>query len=365
MILSRTSGVLAVTATALLLSTVPATAGAGTWTTMPATVSSGVLTAVDARTDSDAWAIGTAGILRWTGTTWTAVSTAGLPAVRMNGVSASGANDAWIVGSVGAGGYSNRRGTALHWDGTAWSVLAPTLSTRSDLLGVAALSATNAWAVGKIGVLSLVEHWDGTTWTQASVPEPSVGYSNGLVSVSARAANDIWAVGTYVDPVSGNETYSVHFDGAAWSVVPMPKAPETTSFPTYTLTSVTALSSTDAWAVGQVSAGAPTDVLIEHWNGTAWSVVTSPTPGLYPVVRSVAARSANDVWAVGDIATSDSTPQYRTFTLHWNGASWSRVASPPTNAYSELYGVAAKPGTTHIWAVGNDDTGAPFIIERH
>jgi hypothetical protein len=365
MILSRTGGVLGVAAAALLLSTVPAVAGAGTWTAMPAGAPSGVLTAVDARTDSDAWAIGTAGILRWNGTTWTTVTTTGLPAVRMNGVSASGANDAWIVGSVGAGGYSNRRGTALHWDGTAWSVLAPTLSTRSDLSGVAALSATNAWAVGKIGVLSLVEHWDGTAWTQATVPEPPVGYSNGLVSVSARAANDIWAVGTYVDPVSGNETYSVHFDGTAWSVVPMPKAPETTSFPTYTLTSVVALSATDAWAVGQVSAGAPTDVLTEHWNGTAWSVVASPTPGLFPVVRSVAARGANDVWAVGDIATNDSTPQYRTFTLHWNGTSWARVASPPTNAYSELYAVAAKPGTTHIWAVGNDDTGAPFIIERH
>jgi hypothetical protein len=321
-----------------------------------------VLTAVHARTDTDAWAVGTAGILRWNGTTWSTVSTTGLPAVRMNAVGASSATDAWIVGSVGAGGYSNRRGTALHWDGTTWSVLAPTLLTRSDLTGVVALSATNAWAVGKFGVGSLVEHWDGTAWTQVAIPEPADGYSNGLVSVSANAANDIWAVGTYVANAR-NETYSLHYDGVAWSVVPMPKAPQTTLFPTYTLTSVAAVSATDAWAVGQVSSGAPTDTLIEHWNGTAWSVVTSPTPGRYPVVRSVAARSATDIWAVGDIATTDSTPQYRTFTLHWNGASWSRVASPPTNAYSELYGVAA--GSGHVWAVGNDDTGAPFILERH
>jgi len=364
MILSRAGGVVGVAGAALLLSTVPAIAGAGTWTPVPAGAATGVLTAVDARTDSDAWAVGTAGIVRWNGTAWSAVSTTGLPAVRMNAVSASGAADAWIVGSVKASGYSNRLGTALHWDGTAWSVLAPTLPSRSDLRDVVALSATNAWAVGKIGVLSLVEHWDGTAWTQVAVPEPTDGYSNGLVSVSARAANDIWAVGTYVANAR-NETYSLHFDGAAWSVVPMPKAPQTTTFPTYTLTSVVALSATDAWAVGQVSSGAPTDVLIEHWNGTTWSVAAAPTPGLFPTVRSVAARAANDVWAVGDIATNDSTPQYRTFTLHWDGASWSRVASPPTNAYSELYGVTARLGTSHVWAVGNDDTGAPFIVERH
>lgn len=365
MILSRAGGVLVVAGAALLLSTIPATAGAGAWTSMPTPSATGVLTTVDARTDSDAWAVGTAGILRWNGTAWNTVSTTGLPAVRMNGVSASGANDAWIVGSVAASGYNNRIGTALHWDGTAWSVQAPTLPTRSDLRGVAALSATNVWAVGKSGTRSLVVHWDGTTWTEVAVPEPLPARSNGLVAISARTANDIWAVGIMVDTDSGNETYSLHYDGTTWSVVPMPKAPETNVFPTYTLNSVVAVSASDVWAVGEVSTGAPVNTLIEHWNGTTWTVVTSPTPGLFPRVRSVAARNATDVWAVGDIATNESTPQYRTFTLHWDGTTWARVASPPANAYSELYAVATRPGNSRVWAVGNNDAGAPFIIERH
>jgi hypothetical protein len=362
MILSRASGI---AVAALLLSTVPASAGAGAWTTMATPAASGVLLAVDARTDADAWAVGTAGIMRWDGTAWNAVSSAGLPSVRTPAVSASGANDAWIVGSVGTGTYSRRTGTAIHWDGTAWTVQAPPLPVRSELRGVAALSPTNVWAVGKIGIQLLVEHWDGTAWTQVAAPEPNPGSSSGLVSVSARAANDIWAVGTYTAPNAHNETFSVHYDGTAWALVPMPAAPQTNTFPVYNLNSVVAVAANDAWAVGEITTGAPVSTLVEHWNGAAWSVVASPTPGLFPRVRGVAARSATDVWAVGDIATDEQTPQYRTFTLRWNGSSWARVASPPGNAYAELYAVAVRPGNSHVWAVGNNDGGGAFIIERH
>ncbi|MEV4313758.1 hypothetical protein [Actinocrispum sp. NPDC049592] len=362
MILPRALGI---AGAALLLATAPAVAGAGVWTKVPAPGPvGGVLTAVYSRTDADAWAVGSAGILRWNGTAWNQVSTTGLPAVQMSAVSAAAADDAWIVGSNRVSGYSRRQGTALYWDGNAWSVRAPALPVRSDLVGVAALSTGNVWAVGKIGIQSLVEHWDGTAWTQVVIPEPNPGNISSLTGLSARAADDIWAVGTYTDTDAHNQTYSLHFDGTAWSLVPMPKAPQTSTFPVYTLTSVVAVGAADVWAVGQVSEGAPTRTLIEHWNGTAWSVVASPTPGLFPVLRSVAARGANDVWAVGDIATNDSTPQYRTFTLRWDDTRWSRVASPPAGDYSELYAVAARPGTSHIWAVGNDNTGAPFVIER-
>jgi len=362
--LARTGGIFAVAGAALLLSTVPASAGAGAWTSVPVS-GSGLLSTVYARTDTDAWAVGTAGFLRWNGTSWNVVSTTGLPAVRDPAVSASGADDAWVVGSVGTGGYSRRTGTAIHWDGTAWTVQAPVLPLRSELRGVAALSASNVWAVGKTGIESLVEHWNGNEWVQVAVPSPNVGTSNGLVAVSARSASDIWAVGTYDAPGSGNQTFSLHYDGTAWSLVPMPAAPQTPTFPHYVLNAVVALAAGDVWAVGQITEGAPSGTLVEHWNGTSWSVVASPTPGLFPTLRSVAARSATDVWAVGDIATNEQTPQYRTFTLHWDGTAWTRVASPPANAYSELYAVAARPGQSHVWAVGNNDAAGPFILERH
>ena len=58
----------------------------------------------------------------------------------------------------------------------------------------------------------------------------------------------------------------------------------------------------------------------------AWSVVPSPSPG--PSVNDlngVASVSANDVWAVGDFINASGSKQ--TLIEHWDGTSWS-VWSP-------------------------------------
>jgi len=46
------------------------------------------------------------------------------------------------------------------------------------------------------------------------------------------------------------------------------------------LNAVAAISSSDIWAVGSQTFFGQTGILIEHWNGTAWSVVTSPAPAV-------------------------------------------------------------------------------------
>lgn len=63
-----------------------------------------------------------------------------------------------------------------------------------------------------------------------------------------------------------------------------------------TLAAVTAISATDAWAA---RFGGPRDdlIVIEHWNGTAWTLV--PSPVHVGELVGLAASSASDVWAVG------------------------------------------------------------------
>src|SRR5436305_546774 len=66
------------------------------------------------------------------------------------------------------------------------------------------------------------------------------------------------------------------------------------------LSGVAALTASNAWAVGGYDTGGTglNHTLIEHWNGTAWSIV--PTPDSPPgVLNAVDAVSASDVWAVG------------------------------------------------------------------
>src|SRR5438034_9070727 len=92
---------------------------------------------------------------------------------------------------------------------------------------------------------------------------------------------------------------------------------------------VTALAENDVWAVGVSSNTECTlgSTLIEHWNGSRWSVVPSPnTSSSVNMINAVAAVSANDVWAVGTAPTSTDT----VLILHWNGTAWSVVPNPTT-----------------------------------
>jgi len=50
--------------------------------------------------------------------------------------------------------------------------------------------------------------------------------------------------------------------------------------------------------VGQFVNGSSVQTLIEQWNGTSWSVVSSPSPGL---LKGIAIVSANNIWAVGSV----------------------------------------------------------------
>jgi hypothetical protein len=68
------------------------------------------------------------------------------------------------------------------------------------------------------------------------------------------------------------------------------------------LSSVAATSATDAWAAGDYDTGTGTRTLVLHWDGSAWTQVTTPNLGGSTIddsFTSVGASSAGSVWAVG------------------------------------------------------------------
>jgi hypothetical protein len=339
----------------------------------------GDLSAVSAESATDAWAVGvyaaTSGAgetlgLHWNGTRWSRVAspnpggTSSGDESYLTGVSARSATDAWAVGDY----YRSNNfyeTLVLHWNGTRWSKVAspnPSVATggASYLTSVSARSATNAWAVGHYrsptttADLTLALHWNGTSWSHVATPNPggtSSGDESDLTSVSAQSANNAWAVGHYVNPTTqAVETLALHWNGTRWSKVASPN-PTTDS----SLSGVSADSTRDAWAVGQDYAGR-FETLALHWNGTRWSRVASPNPPLAASnsLTSVSARSATDAWAVGDYISAADAVQ--TLVMHWNGTSWSTVASPNPagTGYTNdnwLMGVTAASATA-AWAVG-------------
>jgi len=248
---------------------------------------------------------------------------------QLNAVWAIASNDVYAVGL---------EGTVLHYDGTAWSSFAT--------LGAAALSGV--WGSQELFISAEtadVFHFTGT-WQQSTLSRPMFG-------VWGAATNDVFAVGLI------GATH--HFDGSMWS---------TQSNGTATWYAVSGTSASNVYAAG---AG-----VIAHWNGSwqpttmagdvfhgvwasgqdrAIAVGTDNMHGLIATQQAtgwdrqtvdqifqlsgVWGKAADDVYAVGDDGTI----------IHFDGASWSPMASGTQNQLRGIAGTADE-----VFAVGAGGT---------
>ena len=161
---------------------------------------------------------------------------------------------------------------------TGWTVVtAPPTGQNGYLLAVSADSATDAWAVGTVNrageaVGPLIDHWNGTAWSQATGPTIASNTRTSLSAVSAASPSDAWTVGFERVGSGQPQPLAAHWNGTAWSTV----AAVNLGVSNY-LTGVADLGPGNAYAVGNSSPLA--SGLLEHWNGTSWSLVTQPNPG--------------------------------------------------------------------------------------
>jgi hypothetical protein len=251
------------------------------------------------------------------------------------GVSGVTSADVWSVGNI-----YDLYPLIEHWDGSAWSQV-PQPMRYGLLEGVAALAGDDAWAVGKVSYVGfLIEHWDGSAWSRVHVPPNP---ESELASISALSTTDIWAAGNYRADNGSIQPLYEHWDGRAWRQVPEASGTEDNGGKIYGLYGRTA---TDVWAVGYQ--GTPVfpqvDPLIEHWNGTAWSVVPAASLSDQGVnqLTAVYASAADDAWAVG--ITSDGG-----FMQHWDGSTWTLTEEVDGAQYFALSGT----GPEDVWAVGH------------
>jgi hypothetical protein len=236
--------------------------------------------------------------------------------------------------------------------------------TNSALTAVVALTPSDVWAVGDRNTVSsrgiflaapLAEHWDGTKWTVIPTPDPQ-GQCNTFSALAASASNDVWAVGkVYMNAGNcgkGSNFPAVieHWDGTSWNIVPSPSPVNKR------LTGVAAIASNDVWAVGynEPSWGS-LYTLTEHWDGSRWKVIRSPNiQSQQTYFEAVTAVATNDVWAVGAYLKSPSNVA-APFAEHWDGVAWKIVQVPDSGSgFSFLFG-ASSAGTNDVWATGATD----------
>jgi hypothetical protein len=279
----------------------------------PSSPVGGTLRAISAAAPDDVWAVGSRAknpasqrepvsplVVRWDGRNWTSVP---MPATLANvdflAVKAFSTTDVWAVGTVGV--WPTQHAAAVHWDGRTWRLWRLD-GPASRLSGIDGPSSRDLWAVGgarmnaaqMAGQMPLALHWNGRSWQPAPALVPSVDpngelYVIELAAIDARSTFGIWTLafdyagaGEWIAHGSGKLQVSYGVTrGALWDVA--------------------AVSSREAWAVGQDRFGRESRPLVAHWAGRSWKYESTALGNLTgTTLDALSVISATETWAVGD-----------------------------------------------------------------
>jgi hypothetical protein len=305
---------------------------------------------------------------RWDGTTWSIKPT---PNVALQGgvlsaVSCSDATTCTAVGHSVDGNTGILHPLAERWNGSDWTIQATNdlRGSSSALSGVSCPSATSCMAVGSFENASLVrvplaERWDGTAWSLVATPR--VPGTSELTGVACSSPTACIAVGR-----SKNKTLAERWNGTAWSVLTTPNPPNATAS---VLAGVSCTAPTACTAVGKSTNASGTTTLAERWNGSAWSIESTPNPAGARVsaLAGVSCMAATACTAVGSSTGVSGTMV--TLAERWDGSTWSLQPTPNAAraTTSVLSGVACSSGPM-CTGVGFSQTGAASehtLIERN
>ncbi|HYO48515.1 MAG TPA: PQQ-dependent sugar dehydrogenase [Chloroflexia bacterium] len=321
------------------------------WSVIPTpnTMAYLALHGVDAVSSNEVWAVGSGSVtpgtpiaMRWNGQTWSAVP---LPHVTrylgLYDIQSAGANNVW------AAGYGDQGRALFHWNGQGWDTVSS--GGNGTYASLAVISGNNIMAaghdIGRTTYRARVDRWNGTQ-LQSIFPDINAvrPLDNTLRGISALAPDDIWAVGWHADG-----TLIQHWDGTQWTIVP---SAYDTNNPNNVLHSVTAIAPDDVWSAGYIMGGPQTRTLTEHWDGAQWQPVVSPNVGSgINQLRSIDASSSLNVWAVGHYVE---TTTVRPLILRWQGTQWDVVPAPDFGEGTEARLLSVEViSDSDAWAVGN------------
>jgi hypothetical protein len=214
-----------------------------------------------------------------------------------------------------------------------------------EVQAVYAPSIDDAWAVGSTTLGgtgdSAYIHFNGSAWSLVSGPQ--IGP---VAAVDGTSDSDLWVVST---------TTSAHYNGSTWASYPLAIPSGSTlgvfvPFVGFQRTTLFVAGPSNVYAEIPVNSSAGYfETLLEHFNGKAWSLVTS-APGISPSnsqISQVTGSGADDVYLEADVANGTDEPNYEV--LHFNGTAWSveplpAVSGLDTDSQAEINITGPKDG---------------------
>jgi len=248
------------------------------------------------------------------------------------------------------------------WTGV-WEPVGSTTNSgiAGDLLGVTCVSDLDCWAVGtdntETGEVphTLVEQYAGPDAALSVVPSPytSTTQANQLVSVACVSDTDCWAVGGAATGSGGDlQSLVEQYNGSSWSIV---GSPDTSSSQPNELEGLACPSATDCQAVGVYENGSVYQTLSEQYNGSAWSIVPSPdvTSSRDSELFAIACATGADCRAVGTFVNGTA------FSVLAEQTAVAQEASLVTGSLGSVVGsihpVSWGPGNQEVFWRGSDN----------
>jgi hypothetical protein len=233
--------------------------------------------------------------------------------------------------------------------GSSWKVVKspdPRGANDSVLYSVSCASESFCMAAGRAHVpnknpfyRSLIEEWNGSTWRTVASPDPSgsSGFYNWLYGVSCQSASLCMAVGFYGN---AQQTLVEQWNGETWSVVPSPNPNANASY----LNGVSCTSPTFCAATGYYYSGSFYQTLIEEWNGIDWAIVASPNSSVtqHNYLQAVSCSGPSFCIATGQFNNGSN---WQTLIEERLGGDWTLLSSPNATAggslvTNQLFGVS-------------------------
>ncbi len=190
---------------------------------MPPGATDAQLLDVSCASPSDCAAVGARGFLpsrtlaeHWDGSAWSVVPSPNptdpkFPGSELGSVSCSSSSACVAVGVSQRFGHGGVRDRSLieRWDGSTWSLEKVTVPGNSSLWGVWCASANACMAVGSDRGVALAERWNGSNWTLQEPPLPPGATSAMLWGVVCRSATACIAAGS--DSAGQGETLAERY----------------------------------------------------------------------------------------------------------------------------------------------------------
>lgn len=312
----------------------------------------------------------------WNGTTWAVVHSPtpgpSSDGAVLNAVSCASSSNCMAVGDrlvtrTQTGGiYVVDKPLAEAWNGHKWSVV-PTAKLAyigASLNGVACLSSSSCIAVGNEGtvpkpyLLTLAEAWNGTAWKSVATPRPVTRGGTSLSAVSCASSTACMAVGYdgFNYGTGAEATLAEHWDGTAWDRLSTPTPNANGS-----LNGVTCVAVHACLAVGSHAGkgNRATGTLSEQWQGTGWKVQPTPDPATanFADLDSISCTGPTACMATGGGAAEEGESGL-TVAQVWNGMTWRLLKSPAPGSYSdELFGVSCASASACVAVGQSQGTG--------